>query len=78
MRDPNLGGSVIGNISVQLILKKQQPFFNFFIMADANILFLPTLGKLKTQTLGGVSNWNFFCMIDIKEIAAIFQFFHNG
>ena len=27
---------------------------------------------------GGVSNWKFFHMIDIKEMAVIFQFFHNG
>ena len=32
-----LGGSVIGNISMRSILKKCQPFFNFFIMADADI-----------------------------------------
>ena len=32
-----LGGSVIGNFSIQSILKKWQPFFNFFIMADADI-----------------------------------------
>ena len=25
-----------------------------------------------------VGNWKFFRMIDIKEMAAIFQFFHNG
>ena len=27
--------------------------------------------------LWGVSNWKIFCKIDIKEMAAIFQFFHN-
>ena len=76
--DPTLGGLVIGNFSIWLILKKWQPFFNFFIMADADIPFLLTHGKLETQTLGGVSNWKSFRTIDIKEMAAIFQFFHNG
>ena len=33
------GGSVIWKISIQLIFTKWQPFFNFFIMADADILF---------------------------------------
>ena len=52
--------------------------FNFFIMADADILFLLTLGKLETKTLGGVSNLKFFCMRHIYEIVTIFQFFHNS
>ena len=43
----------------------------------ADIPFLLTLGKPETQTLGGVSNWKFFRTINIKEMAAIFQFFHN-
>ena len=47
-------------------------------MADVDIPFLLTLGKPETQTLGGVGNWNFFRTIDIKEMADIFQFFHNG
>ena len=52
--------------------------FQFFIMADADIPFPLTLGKLETQTLGGFGNLKFFCMINIKEMAAIFFFFHNG
>ena len=76
--DPNFGRLVIGNFSVQSILKKWQPFFNFFTMADSDILFLLTLGKPETQTLGGINNWKFFCTIDVKEMAAIFQLFHNG
>ena len=44
-------------------------------MADADILFLLTLGKLETQTLGGSVIWNFFHMIDIYKMAAIFKFF---
>ena len=44
-------------------------------MADADIPFLSTLGKLETQTFWGVSNLKFFHTIDINEMAAIFQFF---
>ena len=47
-------------------------------MADIDIPFLLTLGKLEAQTLGEVSNLKFFCMIDIYEMVAIFQYFHNG
>ena len=50
----------------------------FFIMADADIPFLSTLRKPETQNFGGVSNWKLFHIIDIKEMAVIFQFFHNG
>ena len=39
--------------------------FNFFIMVDADILFLLTLRKLETQTLEEVSNWKYFCIIDM-------------
>ena len=46
-------------------------------MADTDIPFPLTLGKLETQTLGGVSNLKFFCMIDINKKVVIFQFFHN-
>ena len=34
--------------------------------------------KPETQTLGGVGNLTFFRTVDIKEMAAIFQFFNNG
>ena len=77
-RDPNFGRFIIWNFSIRLILKKWQPFFNFFIMVNPDILFPLTLGKLETQTWGGVSNLKIFHMIEIKEMAAIFQFFHNG
>ena len=108
-----LQGPVIGHFSTRSILKKWQPFFNFFIMANADIPFPLTLGKPETQTLGGsvirnffsirlilkkwpmlifhfrrhsenlrpklwgggVCNWKFFRMIDIKKMATIFQFF---
>ena len=53
--------------------------FKLFIMADTDIPFLSTLGKLEAQTWGGVvRNLKFFHMINIYEMAAIFQFFHNG
>ena len=63
---------------VQLILMKWEPFFNFFIMADTDIPFLLTPRKPETQTLGGVGNLKFFRTIDINEMRAIFQYFHNG
>ena len=44
-RDPNFGGLVIWNFSVWSILMKWEPFF---IMADTDIPFLSTLGKLET------------------------------
>ena len=47
-------------------------------MADTDIPFPLTFGKLQTQTLGGFSNLTFFHTIKINEMAAIFQFFHNG
>ena len=57
---------------------KWQPFFNFFIVANADIVFLLTLGKPETQTLGGVNNLKFFHMIDVNKMAATFKFFDNG
>ena len=44
------------------------------------ILLSAIMKKLKNgcQTLGGVSNLNFFRTININEMAVIFQFFHNG
>ena len=67
----------IGNLKFfcTIDINEMAAIFNFFIMADAGILFLLTLRKPETQTLGGVSNLKFFCMIDIDEMAAIFQFF---
>ena len=50
----------------------------FFIMANADIPFPLTLGKLRDPNFWGVSNWKFFRTIDIKEMVAIFQFVHNG
>ena len=48
-------------------------------MANADIPFLLTLRKPETQTLGGgVGKLKFFHTINIYEMAAIFQFFHNS
>ena len=44
-------------------------------MADTDILFLLENRK---SNFWGVGNLNFFCMIDINEMIAIFQLFHNG
>ena len=52
--------------------------FQFFIMANTDILFQLTHGKLQTQTIGGVSNLKFKHMIVIYEMVAIIDFFHNG
>ena len=43
-------------------------------MADGDISFLLTLGKLETQTWG-VGNLKFFHTINIYEMAAIFHLF---
>ena len=77
-RDPNFEGVSNLKFSIQSIFTKWQPFFKFFIMADIDIPFPLTLGKPETQFLGEASNLKFFHMIDIYEMAAIFQFFHNG
>ena len=71
------GKLVIWNISVQSILIKWQPFFNFFIMADADILFPSTLENWIPKLLR-VSDLELFCMIDINKMAGIFRFLHNG
>ena len=34
--------------------------------------------KTRDPNFGGVSNLKFFCTINIKGMAAIFQCFHNG
>ena len=72
-----MGVSVIWNFSVWLILMKWWSFFNFFIVANANIPFPLTLRKPETQTLG-VGHLEFFCTIDINKMAALFWFFYNG
>ena len=58
--DPNfLGGLVIWNFSLWSILMKWQPFFNCFIMANADIPFPSTLRKLETWILHWFSFPNF-------------------
>ena len=53
---------------------KWWPFFNFFIMADSDILFPSTLRKPETQTLGG-QYLTFFRMIHIYKMSAISHVF---
>ena len=50
---PKLGG--VGNLKFfcMININKMAAIFNFFIMADTDILFLLTLGKPETQTLVG-------------------------
>ena len=59
-----LGRLVILDIAIWHIFMKWRPFFDFFIMVDADNKFPSTFGKLETQTLrgegGGVSViWKF-------------------
>ena len=53
-------------------------FSIFFIMADANILFLLAVGKSETKTLEGLVIWNLFVQLNIYKMVGIFWFFHNG
>ena len=52
-RDPNFEG--VNNLKFFLMINiyEMADIFQFFIMADTDILFLSTLRKLETQTLGG-------------------------
>ena len=34
--------------------------------------------ETRDPNFGGVGHLKFFCMVDINEMVAIFQFFHNG
>ena len=52
-----------------------QPFFIFFIMADADIPLPLTLGKLETQTLGGLVIGNFLVRLILKKWQPFFNFF---
>ena len=68
--------------SLGWMMRENDPMENsekrkFASAVSADIPFLLTLGKPETQTLGGSVIGNFFRTIDIKEMAAIFQFFHN-
>ena len=51
--DPNFRGSVIGSFALGCIFGELRPFFPFSVMADTNFVFLSTLRKPETQTLGG-------------------------
>ena len=55
---------------------KWWPFFNFFIMAAADILFAFTLGKLDTsKLLGGLVIWNFSVWSILMKWWLFFNFF---
>ena len=80
-RRPKLwGGLVIWNFSVQSIFMKWQPFFNFFLMADADIPFLSKLRKLtEMQIFRWFSFTNFllvqFSMSPILGSVSMFKTF---
>ena len=73
--DPNFGGSVIWNFSAWSILTKWQPFFNFFIMAQVDIPFPSTLGKLETQILERSVIWNFSVRLILMKWQPFLNFF---
>ena len=64
-----------GKMNQWKIQKKE----NLHLRLSDDILFPSTLRKENWRPkFCGVGNLNFFCTIDINEMAAIFQFFHNG
>ena len=75
VQTPTFRGLVTWNCSVWSILTKWQPFFYFFIMANADISFLSTLRKLETQTLGGSVIWNFSVRSILTKWQPFFNFF---
>ena len=76
--DPNFKGLVFGSFALGHIFGELQPFFPLSIMADTNFLFPLTLGKPETQTLRGVSNWEFCSRMCFGGATAIFSIFCNG
>ena len=50
------------------------PFFPFSVMADTNFVFLSTLGKLETQTLGGLVIGSFALGHTFGELRPFFPF----
>ena len=73
-----LGGGgelVIWFFSVWCIFMKWQPFFKFFIMANASILFLSTLRKTRDPNFEEISNLKCFCVMHIYQMVAIVLFF---
>ena len=54
---------------------KWQPFFDFFIMADTEILFPLTLGKLETQAFVGSVICNFSVPLIFMKWWPFFNFF---
>ena len=64
---------ISGSVKLHIGDSLGKPLINLFIMADADI---PE--NRRPKLWGGVSNLKFFHMININEMRAIFQFFHNG
>ena len=74
--DPNfVGGLIIWNFSIWCIFTKWQPFFDFCIMANTNILLLSTLGNQRPKLWGGVVNWNFSVQYILTKWQPCFDFF---
>ena len=74
-RDPNFGGLVIWKFSIWSILKKWQPFSNFFIMANADIPFPLHLENQRPKLLGGSVIWKFSIWSILKKWQPFFIFF---
>ena len=54
-----MGDSVIENFAIQPVFIELEPFFHFFIMADANFPFPLMQRGPETQTMGGLVIENF-------------------
>ena len=69
--------------SLEWVMGKNEPMENsekkkICISSFPKIFCLLNTRKTRDLNFGKVSNLKFFHTIDIKEMAAIFQFFHNG
>ena len=61
---------------IQWKIRKKE---NLHLRFSDDIPFPSTLRKENQRPkLGGVGNLKFFCRMNINEMVAIFQFFHNG
>ena len=54
-----MGDSVIENFAIRPVFTELEPFFHFFIMADANFPFPLMQRGPETQTMGGSVIENF-------------------
>ena len=69
------GGSVIESFALGHVFGELEPFFSFFIMADANFLFPLTFGKPEIQTLGELVIGSFALGHISGELEPFFEFF---